>query len=65
MQDWMMADPGGDGAGRMPLGCRVQQRVPFLRHLGARIFGLGVSPVRLSPVPAPQMLEVSPLPVRT
>ena len=46
MQDWMMATPGGDGAGRMPLGYRVQQRIPFLRHLGARIFGLGVWPVR-------------------
>ena len=65
MQDWMMATPGGDGAGRMPLGYRVQQRIPFLRHLGSRIFGLGAWPVRLSPAPAPRMLEVSPLPVRT
>jgi 2-polyprenyl-6-methoxyphenol hydroxylase-like FAD-dependent oxidoreductase len=65
MQDWMIASPGGDGAGRMPLGYRVQQRIPFLRHLGARIFGLGVWPVRLSPAPAPRMFEVSPLPVRT
>jgi 2-polyprenyl-6-methoxyphenol hydroxylase-like FAD-dependent oxidoreductase len=65
MQDWMMADPGADGAARMPLGYRVQQRIPLLRHLGARIFGLGAWPVRLSPAPAPLMLEVSPLPVRT
>ncbi len=65
MQDWMMATRGGDGAGRMPLGYRVQQRIPFLRHLGARIFGLGVWPVRLSSVPAPRTLEVTPLPVRT
>ncbi len=65
MQDGMMATRGGDGAGRMPLGYRVQQRIPFLRHLGARIFGLGVWPVRLSPAPAARMLEVSPLPVRT
>jgi 2-polyprenyl-6-methoxyphenol hydroxylase-like FAD-dependent oxidoreductase len=65
MQDWMLAAPDDDGAGRMPLGYRVQQRIPFLRHLGARIFGLGVWPVRLSPAPAPRMPEVSPLPVRT
>ena len=65
MQDWMLATPGADGAGRMPLGYRVQQRIPFLRHLGARIFGLGVWPVRLTPAPAPQLVEVSPLPVRT
>jgi len=65
MQDWMLAAPGGDGAGRMPLGYRVQQRIPFLRYLGARIFGLGVWPVRLSPAPAPRTLQVSPLPVRT
>jgi 2-polyprenyl-6-methoxyphenol hydroxylase-like FAD-dependent oxidoreductase len=65
MQDWMMATRGGNGAGRMPLGYRLQQRIPFLRHLGARIFGLGVWPVRLSPAPAPRTLEISPLPVRT
>ncbi len=65
MQDWMMAAPGGDGAARMPLGYRVQQRIPFLRHVGARIFGMGVWPVRLSPAPALRLLEVPPLPVRT
>jgi 2-polyprenyl-6-methoxyphenol hydroxylase-like FAD-dependent oxidoreductase len=65
MQDWMMATRSGDGARRMPLGYRVQQRIPFLRHLGVRIFGLGVWPVRLSPAPAPRTLEISPLPVRT
>jgi hypothetical protein len=57
--------PGGNGAWRAPFGYRLQQRIPFLRHLGARIFGLGVWPVRLSPAPAPRMLEISPLPVRT
>ncbi|MCA1644807.1 MAG: FAD-dependent monooxygenase, partial [Chloroflexi bacterium] len=66
MQDWMMTAPGAAGAGRgMPLGYRLQQRIPFLRHLGARVFGLGVWPVRLSPVPAARMLEISPLAVRT
>jgi 2-polyprenyl-6-methoxyphenol hydroxylase-like FAD-dependent oxidoreductase len=65
MQDWMMADPGADGAARMPLGYRVQQRIPFLRHLGARIFGLGVLPVRLNPAPTSRMLNISPLSVRT
>jgi 2-polyprenyl-6-methoxyphenol hydroxylase-like FAD-dependent oxidoreductase len=64
MQRWMMATPGDD-AGRMPLGYRVQQRIPFLRLLGARIFGLGVWPVRLSPAPTPRTLEVTPLAVRT
>ncbi|MDQ6673536.1 MAG: FAD-dependent oxidoreductase [Chloroflexota bacterium] len=65
MQDWMLAAPGGNGAGRMPLGYHLQQRIPFLRHLGARIFGLGVWPVRLSPAPAPRTLEISPQPART
>ena len=54
MQDWMMAVPSSDGMGRMPLVHRVQQRIPFLRQLGARIFGLGVWPVRLSPARAPE-----------
>jgi 2-polyprenyl-6-methoxyphenol hydroxylase-like FAD-dependent oxidoreductase len=64
MQDWMLAAPGGNGAGRMPLGYRLHQRIPFLRHLGARIFGLGAWPVRLSPAPSPRRLEISSLPVR-
>jgi 2-polyprenyl-6-methoxyphenol hydroxylase-like FAD-dependent oxidoreductase len=63
MQRWMMAP--GDDAGCMPLGYRVQQRIPFLRNLGARIFGLGVWPVRLNPAPTAQKPEVPPLPVRT
>src|SRR5258708_32535529 len=65
MQDWMMATRRGDGAGRMPLGYRVQQRIPFLRHLGARIFGLGVGTVRPNPAPTAQTPEVPPLSVRT
>jgi 2-polyprenyl-6-methoxyphenol hydroxylase-like FAD-dependent oxidoreductase len=65
MQEWMLAAPGDDGAARTPLGYRIQQRIPFLRHLGARIFGLGVWPVRLTLAPAPRMVEVSALPVRT
>jgi 2-polyprenyl-6-methoxyphenol hydroxylase-like FAD-dependent oxidoreductase len=59
MQDWMLADRGGDGEQRMPLGYRVQQRIPFLRHLGARIFGLGVRPVRLTPAPLPSVASRS------
>jgi hypothetical protein len=64
-QGWMMAIPDANGGGRMPFGYRLQQRIPVLRHLGARIFGLGVWPVRLSPAPTPRLLEVLPLPVRT
>jgi 2-polyprenyl-6-methoxyphenol hydroxylase-like FAD-dependent oxidoreductase len=65
MQGWMLAAPAANGAGRMPVGDRLQQRIPFLRHLGARIFGVGVWPIRLSPAPAPRALEISPLPVQT
>jgi 2-polyprenyl-6-methoxyphenol hydroxylase-like FAD-dependent oxidoreductase len=64
MQHWMMATPGGDGAGRMPFSYHVQQRVPFLRHLGARIFGLGVWPVRLCPTPTSSGRALSPLTLR-
>jgi 2-polyprenyl-6-methoxyphenol hydroxylase-like FAD-dependent oxidoreductase len=48
MQNWMLASAS---TGSMPLGYRIQQRVQFLRDLGARIFGLGVWPVQLSPIP--------------
>jgi 2-polyprenyl-6-methoxyphenol hydroxylase-like FAD-dependent oxidoreductase len=65
MQEWMLATSDGHGAGRMPLSYRVQQRIPFVRNLGARIFGLGVWPVRLIPAPTARRLEVSPVPVRT
>jgi 2-polyprenyl-6-methoxyphenol hydroxylase-like FAD-dependent oxidoreductase len=61
MQGWMLATPGGNHLGRMLLGSRVQQRIPFLRHLGARIFGLGVWPVRLNRAPAPERERVIPL----
>jgi 2-polyprenyl-6-methoxyphenol hydroxylase-like FAD-dependent oxidoreductase len=62
MQRWMMAP--SDDAGRLPLGYRVQQRIPFLRHLGARIFGLGVWPVRLNRAPTAQTPEAPPQSVR-
>jgi len=64
-QNGMLATRGADGRGRMPLGYQIQQRIPVLRHLGARIFGLGVWPVRLNPAPTPDMVEVSPVIMRT
>ena len=58
VQKWLLAAADG----RVPLGFRVQERIPILRHLAARIFGLGVWPVRLSPVPTRRPVELSPLP---
>ena len=53
VQGWMLATARGVAARRVPLGFRVQARIPFLGDLGARIFGLGVWPVRLRPAPTP------------
>jgi 2-polyprenyl-6-methoxyphenol hydroxylase-like FAD-dependent oxidoreductase len=64
MQRWMLATRGDSTAGQMPLGYQIQQRIPFLRDFGARIFGLGVWPVRLTPPPGPGPVELSPLPLR-
>jgi len=49
VQGWLLSPPRGVVASRVPLGFRVLARIPLLRNLGARIFGLGVWPVRLSP----------------
>jgi 2-polyprenyl-6-methoxyphenol hydroxylase-like FAD-dependent oxidoreductase len=46
-QSWLLASQR-DQAARIPIALRVQARVPLLRDLAARIFGLGVWPVRLS-----------------
>jgi 2-polyprenyl-6-methoxyphenol hydroxylase-like FAD-dependent oxidoreductase len=62
VQGWLMATRPGVAAGRIPLGFRVQERVPILRDLAARIFGLGVLTVRLSPVSARRPAELLPLP---
>lgn len=59
VQRWLTATPRGTTARRAPLGFRVQTRIPFLGALGARIFGLGVWPVRLSPAPPPTLPEIS------
>jgi 2-polyprenyl-6-methoxyphenol hydroxylase-like FAD-dependent oxidoreductase len=59
---WLLATQHGAAARRVPLGLRVQARLPFLRDLSARIFGLGVWPVRLSPAPTPGPVALSPLP---
>lgn len=52
VQRWLMATPRGVVADRVPLGFRVQARIPFLNDLSARIFGHGVWPVRLNPAPS-------------
>ena len=64
VQGWMLSTRRGVVARRVPLGFRVLARLPFLGDLGARIFGLGVWPVRLrpAPTPAPAPAARSPLP---
>ena len=64
VQGWMLSTQRGAAAGRVPLGFRVLARFPFLGDLGARIFGLGVWPVRLRPAPTPTPIPaaLSPLP---
>ena len=62
VQGWLLATPRGVPARRVPLGFRLQARIPFLRDLAARIFGLGVWPVRLDPAPPPIPAARSPLP---
>jgi 2-polyprenyl-6-methoxyphenol hydroxylase-like FAD-dependent oxidoreductase len=51
-------------AGRIPLSYRVQLHTPGLRNLAARIFGLGVWPVRLSRAPRHGTVALSPVAVR-
>ena len=53
LQRWMLGTRRGVAARRVPLGFRVQARVPLLRTLAAQILGLGVRPVRLRPAPPP------------
>jgi 2-polyprenyl-6-methoxyphenol hydroxylase-like FAD-dependent oxidoreductase len=64
VQGWLLATRRGVAARRVPLGFRLQARLPILGSLGARIFGLGVWPVRLSPAPAPTPAVLSPLPAQ-
>jgi 2-polyprenyl-6-methoxyphenol hydroxylase-like FAD-dependent oxidoreductase len=74
VQGWILSTRRGVAARRVPLGFRLQARLPFLRDLDARIFGLGVWPVRLSPAgraahpaapaPASAPAELSPLPAQ-
>jgi hypothetical protein len=42
VQGWFMATRPGAAADRVPFGLRAKARIPFLRDLTARIFGLGV-----------------------
>jgi 2-polyprenyl-6-methoxyphenol hydroxylase-like FAD-dependent oxidoreductase len=62
VQGWLLATPRGEAARRVPLGFRLQARLPVLGDLAARIFGLGVWPVRLTPAPPPVPAALSPLP---
>ena len=43
----LMATSAGGTAGRVRLGLRMQARIPFLRDIAGRIFGLGVWPARV------------------
>ncbi len=60
VEGWFLSWP--DAAG-MPLGYRIQEGIPVLRTLAARIFGLGVWPVRLNPPSRSGPVELSPLPL--
>jgi 2-polyprenyl-6-methoxyphenol hydroxylase-like FAD-dependent oxidoreductase len=62
VQGWLLATRRGVAARRVPLGFRLQARLPFLRDLAARIFGLGVWPVRLRPAPTPIPAALAPRP---
>jgi 2-polyprenyl-6-methoxyphenol hydroxylase-like FAD-dependent oxidoreductase len=64
VQGWLLATRRGEAARRVPLGFRLQARLPLLGDLAARIFGLGVWPVRLRPAPPPTPIPAarSPLP---
>jgi 2-polyprenyl-6-methoxyphenol hydroxylase-like FAD-dependent oxidoreductase len=64
VQGWLLATPRGAPARRVPLGFRLQARLPIVGDLGARIFGLGVWPVRLTPAPPPGRPVFSPRPAR-
>jgi 2-polyprenyl-6-methoxyphenol hydroxylase-like FAD-dependent oxidoreductase len=64
VQGWLLATPRGVPARRVPLGFRLQAHLPFVRDLGARIFGLGVWPVRLRPAPPLRPAGFAPLPAR-
>jgi hypothetical protein len=44
----------------MPLGYRVQERIPIVRNLAARIFGLGAWPVRLNAASRRGPVKLSP-----
>ena len=61
---WFLASRPDTTASGMPLGYRVQARIPVVRNLAARIFGLGVWPVRLNPTPTPERVELSALPAQ-
>jgi 2-polyprenyl-6-methoxyphenol hydroxylase-like FAD-dependent oxidoreductase len=65
VQTSLMATSAGVGAGRAPLGLRVQAHTPLLRDVAARVFGLGVWPARLRPTLASTQAELVGLPTAT
>jgi 2-polyprenyl-6-methoxyphenol hydroxylase-like FAD-dependent oxidoreductase len=64
VQGWLLGTRRGAAARRVPLGFRLQARLPILGDLGARILGLGAWPVRLRPAPVPIPAALSPLPAQ-
>jgi 2-polyprenyl-6-methoxyphenol hydroxylase-like FAD-dependent oxidoreductase len=62
VEGWFLSWPDA-AAGQMPLGYRVQERIPILRNLAARIFGLGAWPVRLNAASRRGPVKLSPLPL--
>jgi 2-polyprenyl-6-methoxyphenol hydroxylase-like FAD-dependent oxidoreductase len=51
VEGWYLAS--GAPTNGLPLGLRLQTRIPMMRNLAALIFGVGVWPVRLTPTPTP------------
>jgi 2-polyprenyl-6-methoxyphenol hydroxylase-like FAD-dependent oxidoreductase len=64
VQASLMATSAGVGAGRVPLGLRIQE-MPVLRDVASRIFGLGVWPAKLRPTLRPAQVELSEAPAAT
>jgi 2-polyprenyl-6-methoxyphenol hydroxylase-like FAD-dependent oxidoreductase len=57
LQGWMLGTRRGVAARRVPLGFRVQARVPLLCALASQIICLGVWPIGLRPAPPPEWRE--------
>ena len=64
MQSCFIATRHGAPADRVPFVLRAKARIPFVRDLTARVFGLGVWPARLKPASGGAPVELSPRPRR-